>query len=107
MVGPILVNATGGRSVRVLFQEGAFEKNLAACAAAIALAAPQRKSSDDLFLAEIRADETAELTLRLAGTKLCIFDRARAFRRARRSSNERCRVGATLTRVFHKVRVRR
>ena len=62
----------------MFLQEGAFEKNFAAGSAPIALAATQRKGSDDLFLTEVGTDETTHLALRLTGAELGIFDGAGA-----------------------------
>ena len=42
----------------MFLEEGTLEKNLAARSAAIALALAKRKGGDNLFLAEICADET-------------------------------------------------
>jgi len=78
LIGTIFVNAAGGRSIVVFLQERAFEKNLATCPAAITLAASKRERGDDLFLAEVCADETSNLALRLTGAKLGVLDGARA-----------------------------
>jgi hypothetical protein len=78
LIGTIFVNAAGGRSIIVFLQEGAFEKNLTAGPATIAIASAKRERLDDLIFAEIRSDETPELALRLAGAEFGILDCPRA-----------------------------
>ena len=78
MIGTIFVNAAGACSVKMFLEERTFEKNLAASAAAIALAATKGQSRDDLIFTKICADEATNLALRLAGAKLGVLDGARA-----------------------------
>jgi hypothetical protein len=58
----------------VLLEKGTLEKYLAARAAAIAVAAPQRERLDHLFTLEAYADEATELALRLSRTELGVLD---------------------------------
>ena len=65
----------------MLLEEGALEEYLAARAAPITLAAPERERIDHFLLAEIRADETAQLPLRLPRAKPRILHGAQTLRR--------------------------
>jgi hypothetical protein len=78
LIGAVFIDAASGRSIAMFLEEGALEKNLAARSATIAFALSKRKRGDNLFFAEVCADETAQLALRLTGAKLCVFDGARA-----------------------------
>jgi hypothetical protein len=104
LIGAIFVNAAGGRSITVFLQERAFEKNLAASPATIAIAATKRQLCDDLFLPKICADEATELAVRLTGAESGILDRARATGCGETFFQRVMSWGATLTRSFHKVR---
>ena len=72
--GPVFVDAAGGRAVAVLLEERALEKYLAARAAAVAVAAPERERRDDLVALEAYADEAPELAVRLLGSKLRVLE---------------------------------
>jgi hypothetical protein len=76
LIWAIFVDAASGRSIAMFLEEGALEKNLATGSATIAFALTKRKGSDDLLLAEVCADETAELALRLPRAKLRVLDGA-------------------------------
>jgi hypothetical protein len=103
LIGPVFVDAAGGRPISMLFEEGALEENLAARAATIAFTAPQRERGDHFLLTEIRTDEAAQLALRLTGTKLCILDGARAQPLGEPLFEQSLPLAATLTQWFHKV----
>ncbi|MDT4955278.1 MAG: hypothetical protein QOJ02_3416 [Acidobacteriota bacterium] len=104
MIGAVFIDAASGRSITMFLEEGALEKNLATGSATIAFALTKRKGSDDLLLAEVCADETAELALRLPRAKLRVLDGARAARCGETLFQRTLSWGTTLTQIFHKVR---
>jgi hypothetical protein len=102
LVGAVFVYPARRCSVRVFFKKWAFEENLAACAAAITVAATQRERGDDFLLAEIRTDEATQLALGLTGAKLCVLDGARAQPLGEPFFEQALALAATLTQLFHK-----
>src|SRR4051812_10890771 len=66
----IFVYAASGSAVAVLLQEGALEKYLAARAATVTVAAPQRERLDHLVVLEAYAYEAPKLAVRLTRAEL-------------------------------------
>ena len=106
LAGPILVNAAGATTVFVLFQKRTFEEYLAACAAAVALAAPERERRDDLFFTKVYIYESPKLALRLAGAEPSVFDGAQALGRGNAFLKQTATAGGPISSCkFHPVQV--
>jgi hypothetical protein len=69
LVWTVLIDTAGGRAVSMFLEKGALEQNLAAGAATITFATPERELRDDLFFAEVDADEAAQLALCLSSAQ--------------------------------------
>lgn len=78
-VGAIFVNAAEESAVGVLLQERAFEDELAARAATVALAAAKCECRDRFFLAEVCDYKAAQFALGLTRAKLGVGDLARTY----------------------------